>query len=88
MYYHAMCFGLPHAAKDMARPAGLEPAAYCLEGSCSIQLSYGRSKILKDTSENSQSNSLDARHVIAALSIHRINDVSQRKQRLVHVFQN
>ena len=23
----------------MARPAGLEPATYCLEGSCSIQLS-------------------------------------------------
>ena len=26
----------------MARPTGLEPVAYCLEGSCSIQLSYGR----------------------------------------------
>jgi hypothetical protein len=26
----------------MARPAGLEPAAPSLEGSCSIQLSYGR----------------------------------------------
>src|ERR1019366_6513844 len=26
----------------MARPAGLEPAATSLEGSCSIQLSYGR----------------------------------------------
>ena len=25
----------------MAHPAGLEPATYCLEGSCSIQLSYG-----------------------------------------------
>src|SRR3954447_711988 len=25
----------------MAIPAGLEPATYCLEGSCSIQLSYG-----------------------------------------------
>ena len=24
------------------RPAGFEPATYCLEGSCSIQLSYGR----------------------------------------------
>jgi len=25
----------------MATPAGFEPATYCLEGSCSIQLSYG-----------------------------------------------
>src|SRR3954451_7571501 len=28
-------------AKSLAIPAGLEPATYCLEGSCSIQLSYG-----------------------------------------------
>jgi hypothetical protein len=27
--------------KLLATPAGLEPATYCLEGSCSIQLSYG-----------------------------------------------
>ncbi len=27
------------------RPAGLEPAAYYLEGSCSIQLSYGRESL-------------------------------------------
>lgn len=26
----------------MARPRGVEPLTYCLEGSCSIQLSYGR----------------------------------------------
>ena len=26
----------------MARPVGLEPTAYGLEGRCSIQLSYGR----------------------------------------------
>ena len=24
------------------RPSGLEPETYCLEGSCSIRLSYGR----------------------------------------------
>jgi hypothetical protein len=33
--------GRPTAA-ICARPAGFEPAADCLEGSCSIQLSYGR----------------------------------------------
>lgn len=26
--------------KKMAPQAGLEPATYCLEGSCSVQLSY------------------------------------------------
>ena len=31
-----------HHINLVVRPAGLEPAAYCLEGSCSIQLSYGR----------------------------------------------
>ncbi len=28
----------------MVRPAGLEPATLCLEGRCSIHLSYGRTK--------------------------------------------
>ena len=28
-------------AEDSAPPAGLEPATVCLEGSCSVQLSYG-----------------------------------------------
>ena len=28
--------------REMARPAGLEPTTLCLEGRCSIQLSYGR----------------------------------------------
>lgn len=28
------------------RPKGLEPPAHCLEGSCSIQLSYGRTWFL------------------------------------------
>ncbi len=32
----------------MARPTGFEPVAYCLEGSCSIQLSYGRKCCFKD----------------------------------------
>ena len=27
---------------SVVRPEGLEPPAHCLEGSCSIQLSYGR----------------------------------------------
>ena len=27
---------------EMARPGGLEPPTLCLEGRCSIQLSYGR----------------------------------------------
>ena len=31
----------PYLASSV-RPTGLEPVAYCLEGSCSIQLSYGR----------------------------------------------
>ena len=29
---------------ELARPAGFEPATRCLEGSCSVRLSYGRSK--------------------------------------------
>ena len=29
-------------AEEMARQEGLEPPTYCLEGSCSIQLSYWR----------------------------------------------
>ena len=28
--------------KNLARQKGLEPLTYCLEGSCSIQLSYWR----------------------------------------------
>ena len=33
----------------MVRPKGFEPLAHCLEGSCSIHLSYGR--ILDNPSE-------------------------------------
>ena len=36
-YTHHICFAI-----KMARLEGLEPPAYCLEGSCSIQLSYRR----------------------------------------------
>ena len=31
-----------HKYKNVARLKGLEPLAHCLEGSCSIQLSYRR----------------------------------------------
>ena len=31
-----------HRIIQVARPKGLEPLAHCLEGSCSIRLSYGR----------------------------------------------
>ena len=30
-----------NTVKDLAIPAGFEPATLCLEGRCSIQLSYG-----------------------------------------------
>ena len=34
----------PYCLKKKVRPAGLEPATPCLEGRCSIRLSYGRKK--------------------------------------------
>ena len=37
-----LAFGL--SLRRLARPAGLEPATPSLEGSCSIQLSYGRAR--------------------------------------------
>ena len=33
---------LMFAPRELVRQKGLEPLAYCLEGSCSIQLSYWR----------------------------------------------
>ena len=35
----------------MVRLEGLEPPTYCLEGSCSIQLSYKRLSIIKNALE-------------------------------------
>ena len=46
--HHIKFVSIPTAAffagktDEMARQEGLEPPAYCLEGSCSIQLSYWR----------------------------------------------
>ena len=31
-----------HSLRELVRQKGLEPLAHCLEGSCSIHLSYGR----------------------------------------------
>ena len=40
---------LRHSHHIMVRPKGLEPLAHCLEGSCSIHLSYGRTpKVIPD----------------------------------------
>ena len=40
--YHPSGIALTPRRGKMARQKGLEPLAYCLEGSCSIQLSYWR----------------------------------------------
>ena len=40
---------LPIQAVLMARQEGLEPPTYCLEGSCSIQLSYWRIEVERVT---------------------------------------
>src|SRR3972149_10432092 len=34
--------------KRPARPTGFEPVTYCLEGSCSIRLSYGRIAVVEE----------------------------------------
>src|SRR5712691_4908500 len=36
----------PQRPFDLARPAGFEPATRCLEGSCSVRLSYGRPNVI------------------------------------------
>lgn len=42
----------------MVRPAGFEPATTRLEGGCSIQLSYGRKKVIigLDGGDNNHAN--------------------------------
>ena len=45
---------MPNSAKPLillACPAGVEPATYCLEGSCSIQLSYGQCERAADAAK-------------------------------------
>ena len=37
-----LCSSPSNIAEKVARQKGLEPLTYCLEGSCSIQLSYWR----------------------------------------------
>ena len=39
----------PARVEKMARQKGLEPLTYCLEGSCSIQLSYWRISVERVT---------------------------------------
>ena len=36
------CLEIKLSLRGVARPAGLEPATYGLEGRCTIQLCYGR----------------------------------------------
>ena len=45
-------FQVHNTGKNVARPARIELTTHCLEGSCSIQLSYGRNLeyILPDSS--------------------------------------
>lgn len=44
-YAHHIAFATHLPDRQMAHPAGLEPATIRLEGGCSIQLSYGHLSI-------------------------------------------
>ena len=45
VFHTGYCADLLRPRRELVRQRGLEPLAYCLEGSCSIQLSYWRELI-------------------------------------------
>ena len=53
------CSWTPPVWRGLVRPAGFEPATPCLEGRCSIQLSYGRLSGLEGRLERVSRRTLD-----------------------------